>query len=131
MFPNPMQLFDPGPRREFRWKKETEPTFVYYNQSARPSVVIFREMIEGWFNRFRDEDKKDLRKRFRSPNDHNHLSAFFEIYLHELLSRLGFEVEADPLPERTTHPDFVASTRGSNLFYLEATIAGLPSQEEQ
>jgi hypothetical protein len=127
-----MQLFDPGPRAEFRWKKETESTFAYYNQSARPSVAIFREMIEGWFNRFRDEDKIDLCERFRSLNEPNHLGAFFEIYLHELLSRLGFEMELHPaIRERPTHPDFLASTRGANQFYLEATLAGLPSQQEQ
>ncbi len=89
-------------------------------------------MIEGWFGRFHDEDKKDLRERFRSPKEPNHVGAFFEIYLHELFSRLGFELEPHPTIRGCgTHPDYVVSDHGANQFYLEATLAGLPSQQEQ
>ncbi len=127
-----MHLFDPGPRTQFDFKQESESTFEYLNRSARPTVVVFRKMIEGWFDRFRAGGKEDLRKRFRSPKESNHTGAFFEIYLHELCSRLGFEL--DPHPEIlgcSTHPDFVVKNRGANQFYLEAIIAGLPSQQEE
>jgi hypothetical protein len=127
-----MLLFDAGIRTELGWKKESESTFAYYNRSARPSVVAFRKVIEDWFNRYHDEDKKNLRERFRSPKEPNHPCAFFEIYLHELFSCLGFELEPHPTIRGCgTHPDYVVSNRGANQFYLEATLAGLPSQQEQ
>ncbi len=127
-----MQLFDAGVRTELRFKKETESSFVYCNQSARPSVVVFREMIEAWFARVNEQGKDDLRERFRSSKEPNHMGSFFEIYLHELLSRLGFELQLHPaIQGRNTRPDFVVSNQGVNQFYLEATLAGLPSQKEQ
>ena len=48
-------------------------------------------------------------------------SAFWELYLHELHSRLGFRVDVHPPGPRTTHPDFLL-TRGSERFYLEAVV---------
>jgi hypothetical protein len=128
----PMLLFDAGIRTELGWKTESQSTFAYYDRSARPAMVEFRKMIQGWFNRFPDEDKKDLRERFRSPKEPNHVGAFFEIYLHELFNRLGFELEPHPTIRGCgTHPDYVVSDHGVNQFYLEATLAGLPSQQEQ
>ena len=127
-----MLLFDAGIRTEFGWKTESEPTFDYYNRSARPSVFAFRKMIEDWFSRFHEEDKKDLRERFRSPIEPNHPSAFFEIYLHELFGRLELELEPHPtIRGRGTHPDYLVSNHGAGQFYLEATLAGLPSRQEQ
>src|SRR5208283_1744754 len=109
-----MLLFDAGIRTELGWKKESESTFAYYNRSARPSVVAFRKVIEDWFNRYHDEDKKNLRERFRSPKEPNHPCAFFEIYLHELFSCLGFELEPHPTIRGCgTHPDYVVSNRGA------------------
>jgi hypothetical protein len=48
-------------------------------------------------------------------------SAFWELYLHELHLRLGFEIEVHPPGPRTTHPDFLLN-RGSERFYLEAVV---------
>ncbi len=98
-----MQLFDAGVRTELRFKKETESSFVYCNQSARPSVVVFREMIEAWFARVNEQGKDDLRERFRSSKEPNHMGSFFEIYLHELLSRLGFELQLHPAIQGRKH----------------------------
>lgn len=53
-------------------------------------------------------------------------SAFWELYLHELHLRLGFDIEVHPPGPRTTHPDFLVN-RGSERFYLEAVVP-VPSE---
>jgi hypothetical protein len=55
----------------------------------------------------------------------------WELYLHEVHVRLGFEVEVHPVSRRTTRPDFFVARRGEG-FYLEAVMplasSGEPSQ---
>ena len=59
------------------------------------------------------------------------MGAFFELYLHELLCSMGFEVQVHPnlSGDRKTHPDFLALKDEQPCFYLEATLAG-PSAED-
>jgi len=125
-----MRLFDDCVRTELRSAKESEPRFQYYNQSARPSIVILRNMLEAWFEHYPGNKKIDLRQRFRA-DDPQHRSAFFELYIHELLTRLGFGLQAEPdVAGCGTHPDYLAYRAGSPKFYLEATLAGLQSEKE-
>jgi hypothetical protein len=126
-----MLLFDELARTELRSARYSESRFNYYNQSARPSIAVLREMLEAWFERYPEDKKASLRGRFRSENDSQHKSAFFELYVHELLVRLDFDVEAEPdLADSGTHPDFLAYRSGTPKFYVEATLAGLPTQSE-
>jgi len=123
-------LFDQGPRTELRAAHRNEPIYNYYNRSARPEVAALRELLEGWFERIPQHAKSHLRTRFQSPRAFNHKAAFFELYLHELFLRLNFEMQVDPLaPGNRGRPDFLALRDGVPHFYMEATIAGLPSQE--
>ena len=49
------------------------------------------------------------------------------MYWHELLCRIGYEVEIHPaVPNVETNPDFLASRNGVALFYVEATLAMPP-----
>src|SRR5262249_52731893 len=104
-----MQLFDEVNRVDQRSKRENEPLFDYYNCSGRRSVGALRELLESWFQRYPQTARKDLRARFRSRIDAQHQAAFFELYLHEFLRAMGFEIYVHPeLCENTpTHPDFV------------------------
>ena len=62
----------------------------------------------------------DLGTRFRSPDDRQHVAAFWELYLHELFTRLGFAVRLHPtLPIETTNPDMLVERDGDS-FYVEA-----------
>jgi hypothetical protein len=77
------------------------------------------------------DDKSELRNRFRSKDDLVHHGAFYELYNHELFTKMGFNLTVHPeLPESTKHPDFLASKAGQDQFYIESTICTL-SQEEQ
>lgn len=125
-----MPLFDAGiDRYENRPKREAEPLFTYYNTTGRPAFNTIRDVLEDWFNRYPAVDQHRLAGQFRSTLDSHHQSAFFELFLHELLLRLGFEVEIHPEIGRPTHPDFLVSRHGERQFYLEATLA-LPANEE-
>jgi hypothetical protein len=124
-------LFDIVERTELRPKKRHESLFEYCNVSARRPVVYIRELLKTWFRRFPETVQRDLRSRFRSPIDAHHLGAFFELYLHELLTAMGLEVQVHPHLSggKPTHPDFLVLKRGQRLFYLEATLAGSSRDE--
>jgi hypothetical protein len=124
-------LFDEVERTETRAKRERESSFLYLNSSARKPIAAAREVFELWFNGFPETGKADLRARFRSPIDAQHQSAFWELYLHELFSRLGFRLEVHPDVGGTpNHPDFLVYANDSPQFYLEAIVAGIPSSKE-
>ncbi|MGH9794140.1 MAG: hypothetical protein ACRD5G_05150 [Candidatus Acidiferrales bacterium] len=95
-------------------------------------MEAFRQLANEWFSRYPDEAKADLRQRFRSPIDEQHQASFFELYLHELLYRIGYTLRVHPrvVGERT-HPDFLAARGEEDYFYVEVTLAGLPSAKER
>lgn len=124
-------MFDDRTRTELRPSRENEPTFEYYNISARRPVSAFRDIVEVWFQRYPPDGKTDLRSRFRSRNNAQHHGAFFELYLHELLLAIGFDLSLHPdmNGNTATHPDFLVSQNGQPCFYLEATLV-LPPEDE-
>lgn len=126
-----MTLFDDVTRSDRRPARENEPLFDYYNTSGRRSVDGIRTTLDTWFQRIPESAKTELRARFRSPTASQHQSAFFELYLHELLCCSGFSVTLHPnVPgDVRTHPDFLVLQNDIPCFYLEATLA-LPSGNE-
>lgn len=124
-------LFDQFERTETRTKRNGESDFSYLNSSAREPLAAAREVLEQWFAAYPEGGRADLRARLRSPNDAQHQSAFWELYLHELFSQLGFTLEPHPQMEGTpNHPDFLVKEADVPKFYLEAIVAGLPSAKE-
>ena len=119
-----MRLFDDIVRTEGRPRWEAEPSYIYYNTSARPGIAAIRDLLEEWFDRFPAASQADLCGRFRSPDEAHHEGAFFELYIHELACKMGFELRDHPdIPGSTNHPDFLAVRGNQPLFFLEATIA--------
>jgi hypothetical protein len=124
-----MILFDDIIRSDQRPPRDNEPLFDYYNTSGRHSVEGIRTILESWFQRIPEAAKAELRARCRSHTDSQHQGAFFELYLHELLCRTGFQAILHPdVPgDVSTHPDFIVLQGDMPCFYLEATVA-LPSR---
>lgn len=121
----PLTLFDNFARAETRPARNDEPAWVYMNLSARPGVAAARNVLEDWFSHYAAEPHKerlDLRSRFRNRDRHQHRSAFFELYVHELLRRAGYEIESHPETTRTTHPDYKVLRNGQPRFYLEVIM---------
>lgn len=126
-----MRLFDEIERTETRPRNEREPTFDYWNISARKPVEVLRDIVQEWFDSYPADAQKDLRARFRSPIDSQHQAAFWELYLHELFSGMGYALEVHPMVAGTSnHPDYLVTVGGEPFFYLEATVAGLPSDRD-
>jgi hypothetical protein len=116
---------DDGPARY------AEPSFPYWNRSARRDINHVRIVLEEWFREYPPEHAADLRGRFRSSNDVQHRGAFFELFLHAMLRRLDCAVEVHPeLPGTTKRPEFRVRTADGVLFYLEAKVAGDESPEK-
>lgn len=122
-------LFDDIERNYLGVAQYSESIFVYLNRSARSSVKEIRLLLECWFSHYPQQNATDLRKRFRSTNDKHHQSAFFELFIHELLLGLKLNPEIHPELEIKNHPDFFIKSNKQD-FYLEAVIASNVSDDE-
>jgi hypothetical protein len=69
------------------------------------------------------EPTRDLLRRFRKKDLHQHLPARWELYAHRLVGCLGYDIKVHPhVPGRKERGDFVV-TRGAESIYVEATTA--------
>ena len=96
---------------------------MYFDEMDKKELNKF----DSWIDRFPLKHRKDLRERFRSDDYQHHGGAFFELFLHELLIRLGFSLKVHPkITGASTTPDFLVC-HGDQYFYLEATVTGQES----
>ncbi len=117
-------LFNNITRRDKGPRGYSEPLYDYLNRSARTSSEQIRSLLNEWFSRFSSPHKKDLKSRFCSSDDVSHQSAFFELYMHEFLLKLGFRVDVHPdRSGKSTHPEFLVYLDEEPTFYLECTLA--------
>lgn len=85
-------LFDSIERTYLEAAKHNENTYDYYNISARTDITKVRDALEGWFSGYPKEEKKELKSRFKKDFD----SAFYELFLYELFSKLGYKIIIHP-----------------------------------
>jgi hypothetical protein len=106
-------LFENVQRMEVRPKREREPIYDYYSSSARRPIAALRSLLQNWFDAYPASGRKDLLARFRSRIDGQHKSAVWELYLHELFTRMKYRLRVHPeVAGSTNHPDFLASEAG-------------------
>lgn len=124
-------LFDDIQRSDATPASSREDSFGFLNRVASPWWGRQRELLEAWYADFPDGDG-DLRSRFRSSDPAQHFGAWWELYVHALLSALGYTlIHHPPMPDTTSTVDFLAS-RGDESFYVEAvhvlsSLNGAPS----
>jgi hypothetical protein len=100
-----MNLFENILRTDCGPATPTEDTFSFLNRSAWPASEAVRNLLESFFGRYPSSESAELKCKFRAQFE----SAFFELFLHELLLRLGCEVSYIPISMgQTTKPDFLA-----------------------
>lgn len=111
---------------------QAEPKFAYLNRSARPEVGRIRHVLEEWFSHYPAEERSDLRGRFRSNNDSHHRSAFFELFVHELLLQLECRIRVHPdiSSDNAKRPDFGVKSPSGENFIVEAVLASQESDED-
>jgi hypothetical protein len=97
-----------------------ENVFNFLNRSSRPASARIRETIETWFTRYPDNNKFELKARFQSEFH----SAFYELFMHELLFTIGCEIHVHPLADSgsSTHPDFLARFPSGSEVFMEAVL---------
>jgi hypothetical protein len=118
-------LFDEVARDYLGPANFAESWFPSLNRSARIEVHNIRDLLQKWFDIFPPSGKVELRSRFRSADDRQHLAAFFELYCHALLRKQGFDVQLHRTGsvDRLTAPDFFVHRDGKPLFYMESTLS--------
>jgi hypothetical protein len=125
-------LFDDIPRSDLDIPDQHETAFAYLNRSGRPVAARVRQSMEGWLSRYPAHDRDALISRLRSSIDDQHLGAFFELFIHELLLVRGHRIiEVEPKLQHTPRsPDFLVQVKGGGRLYLECVLATGRSQAD-
>lgn len=129
MTENPVRLFDNVARTSTAVSGAGESSFEFLNRIALPWFVEVRNVLEEWFQRLPPDVQVDVRSRFRSPHTGTADGAFWEMYVHELFSRLGFRLSSHPeVRGSNQRPDYLVEGHGS-VFYVECTVAAGSDEE--
>ncbi|GIV02126.1 MAG: hypothetical protein KatS3mg015_0956 [Fimbriimonadales bacterium] len=129
-----MKLFEVPPDPcSTRHKRYSELSFTYYQQTARADMSRVRSLIEMLFSEFPEGEHKASLASLMRASDDGFDSAFFELFLHSLLRRLGCELEPEPMlgelgPSR---PDFSVTLPNGTEVYVEAVVANGKSNEKR
>jgi len=127
-----MMIFSDTERTYTGAASHAEPIFTFLDRSAREPARRVRELIESWFERYPTNRQKELLSKLRNSDDSQFLPAFFELYIHELLIRLGYRVTIHPELSNgvETHPDFLA-VGNQEEFFIEVITPSDQSKEEK
>lgn len=118
-----MEIFSHVERTVASPSRYNEGKYEFYNRVAGTYRDQVRQLIEDWFSHFDPADRPDLRGRLQADDKRQFNGAFFELYLHESLLRMGHTVTCHPTVSGTQRrPDFRAEKDG-RFFYLEARSA--------
>lgn len=114
-------------------KLHSERDYFYLDRSARHEAFVIRDELEQWFIQFPESDRVELSSRFKSPDDGQHRSAAFELYLHQLFRRLGYAVKIHPETpsSKAGRPDFLLTAPDGAQMYVEAVQVTDVSAEEK
>jgi hypothetical protein len=116
-------VFDEIERTDRSPASHGESTTDFLNRVDGRLWARCRALIEDWFERLCPEGRADVRARLRSRDDRDFRAAFWELYCHESLLRLGFSVECHPgVGTGHRRPDFLARQDSTELL-LEAKVA--------
>lgn len=123
-------VFTDAPRNVATATHKHIPLFDELNAALTPEAKSVRTKTESMFSRYHDAAKAVLRTRLRSTDDNTHLSAYFELAIHELLLQAGCNIlEIEPMMCKTSRsPDFLAQTHSGERFYLEAMLSTGPCE---
>lgn len=120
-------LFDSKERTYLEAAKHNENTYEYYNISARVDITKVRNTLQDWFCNYPKEEKKELKSRFKKDFD----SAFYELFLYELFSKLGYKIIIHPdLPSSPKKPDFLICKDDLEI-YVEAKVVKNKTNEQE
>src|SRR4051794_1407678 len=88
----PLRLFDELKRTDPSPATSGEDSFSFLNRAHGTVWSRVRIVSETWFAEYPTAHAADLRGRFRSKHPGAHHGAWWELYLHHLFTRLGYEI---------------------------------------
>jgi hypothetical protein len=101
--------------------------YSYYNESARTDIGNVRDLLEKWFNKYPEDDKEELKSRFKVTFE----PTFFELFIFTLFTELGFTLEVHPeIPNTLKRPDYLAK-KGDEYFYIEVKHLSMLNDAER
>lgn len=117
--------FREGERTDAAYKRAGESSYQFLDRSSRPEIERVRSYLTDAIRRYPASDRAELISRLRSGNEQHFRSSTFELFLHEGLVRLGYQVSCHPDPGTgsTKRPDFLVSHSAGEEFFLEAVLA--------
>lgn len=122
-----IKLFESNERHYLGPANSLENVYDYYNRSARLDISIVRDKLEEWFSNIPETEKYEMKERFKKSFD----SVFYELFLYNLFTELGFGIEIHPnVAGNTTKPDFLIR-KGELEIYVEAKISKDKSHSEE
>lgn len=97
--------------------------FEHLDQTAGDVADRARALMDQWFSRLPASAQPQIHERFRNAATRTHRGAFFELYVHELATRLDYDVTVDIGNDAASErrPDFRLH-RDSTDFQIEATM---------
>lgn len=118
-------LFSNFERTDGSAKRYRETEFEFIDRSASPEVAAVRGLLEREFANYLDTEKREMQARLQARRAREFCAACFELLLHGLLTRQGYQLEAHPDPGNGTgnRPDFLVTSPEGELFFLEAVLA--------
>lgn len=121
----------PGQERDLESAGRAMSTYEFLKRCSRPACRRIRDQLEEWFEHYPESDSDELKSRVRSGNEDHFRSAFWELYLHEFLRRLGYSVEVHPEldTEGGKRPDFLARHPDNENVLVEAASTKKKTEE--
>src|SRR5262245_45431552 len=118
-----MELFSQRARTETSSRLRGEGPLEFIDRSAQPWAGPVRDLWARLFGEYPDGPAREtMRKRLWSRDEVEARSAGFELLVHGVLRRLGYEIGVEePAPGVTGRPDF-AARREPELFFVEASV---------
>jgi hypothetical protein len=114
-------LFDDIHRADSSPCGYSESTFHFLNRAHGPVWERERGLIDEWWRDYPTTEQVEVRGRVREGGSVGFRSAFFELYLYQVLRRVSTDVECHPaMPNTTRRPDFRAVTDSDGPVIVEA-----------
>jgi hypothetical protein len=116
-----MQLFDTVVSADMGPANYGESHYEYLSRTGRPPFLRVRELMEIWLAEFPRQHRAEIATRLRTRDNRHFDAAFFELYLHALVRRLGYVVRVHPRAGgRKKRPDFLITEAGQCGLLIEA-----------
>ena len=118
---NTGSVFSEQPQMHDRPGQDGESLYEFVAYSSRPQVIEYRNLIKDSISAYPATHREALEKRLKSKEDRQHRSAYFELFLHELLRGMCDRIEVEGKIENTSkQADFVLHYADGSAIEIEA-----------